>query len=216
MFYTLDEYYDVNFYNQTKQALKNNNINFIEFLEIKNPYRWFFKLDDSVKPIMVNYDTIDKNRFIVSKVLPLKSNDEYLLQRRNNSEGINIIRYIYNDAFNSINDYGVFINVKNREEFINLSKEYPGKIYYLGKYYNNKFKVCLVNNPMIKNYILPDQILLEKTPDMKEPGRFEAEFNYRVLKFNDYLIKTTETIYSENGKIIRPKQFDTKNTKIFI
>ena len=216
MFYTLDEYYDVNFYNQTKQALKNNNINFIEFLEIKNPYRWFFKLDDSVKPIMVNYDTIDKNRFIVSKVLPLKSNDEYLLQRRNNSEGINIIRYIYNDAFNSINDYGVFINVKNREEFINLSKEYPGKIYYLGKYYNNKFKVCLVNNPMIKNYILPDQILLEKTPDMKEPGRFEAEFNYRVLKFNDYLIKTMETIYSENGKIIRPKQFDTKNTKIFI
>ena len=69
---------------------------------------------------------------------------------------------------------------------------------------------------MIKNYINPSQILLEKTPDMKEPGRFEAEFNYKVLKHNDYIYKTTETIYAQNGSIIRPKVFDTTNTKYFI
>lgn len=216
MFYTIDEYYDVNFYNQAKEALKNNNINFSEFLEIKNPYRWFFKLPDKVKPIMVNYDEISKNRFLVRKVVALRPNEEYLLQRRNSSEGSNITRYIYNDAFEDAKDYGIFFNIKNKEELLRISKEYPGKIYYLGKYYGNRFRVCLVNNPMIKNYINPDQILLEKTPDMKEPGRFEAEFNFKVLKQNDYIYKTIETIYAENGIIVRPKVFDTTNAKYFI
>lgn len=216
MFYTIDEYYDVNFYNQAKEALKNNNINFSEFLEIKNPYRWFFKLPDKVKPIMVNYDELSKNRFLVRKVVALRPNEEYLLQRRNSSEGSNITRYIYNDAFEDAKDYGIFFNIKNKEELLRISKEYPGKIYYLGKYYGNRFRVCLVNNPMIKNYINPDQILLEKTPDMKEPGRFEAEFNFKVLKQNDYIYKTIETIYAENGIIVRPKVFDTTNAKYFI
>mgnify|MGYP003589137322 CR=1 FL=1 len=214
MFYTIDPYYDVNFYNQSKEALKNNNVNFSEFIEIKSPYRWFLKLNES--PIMVNYDKIEKNRFLVQKVQALRPNEEYLLQRRGNSEGTNIKRYIYNDAFRDAEDYGLFFNIKNREEFIRLSREYPGKIYYLGKYYDNKFRVCLVNNPMIKNYILPNQILLEKTPDMKEPGRFEAEFNYKILKFNDFIYKTSETIYSQDGKIIRPSSFDSTNSKYFI
>ena len=214
MFYTIDPYYDVNFYNQSKEALKNNNVNFSEFIEIKSPYRWFLKLNES--PIMVNYDKIEKNRFLVQKVQALRPNEEYLLQRRGNSEGTNIKRYIYNDAFRDAEDYGLFFNIKNREEFIRLSREYPGKIYYLGKYYDNKFRVCLVNNPMIKNYILPNQILLEKTPDMKEPGRFEAEFNYKILKFNDFIYKTFETIYAQDGKIIRPSSFDSTNSKYFI
>lgn len=216
MFYTIDEYYDVNFYNQAKEALKNNNIEFSEFLEIKNPYRWFFKLPDNIKPIMVNYDEVVKNRFIVRKVVALRTNEEYLLQRRGSSEGANITRYIYNDAFEAAKDYGLFFNIKNKEELLRISKEYPGKIYYLGKYYGNRFRVCLVNNPMIKNYINQDQILLEKTPDMKEPGRFEAEFNFKVLKQNDYIYKTIETIYAENGVIVRPKVFDTTNAKYFI
>lgn len=211
MFYTIDPYYDVNFYNQSKEALKNNNVNFSEFIEIKSPYRWFLKLNES--PIMVNYDKLEKNRFLVQKVQALRPNEEYLLQRRGNSEGTNIKRYIYNDAFRDAEDYGLFFNIKNREEFIRLSREYPGKIYYLGKYYDNKFRVCLVNNPMIKNYILPNQILLEKTPDMKEPGRFEAEFNYKILKHNDFIYKTIETIYALNGSVIKPKVFDSTNAK---
>jgi len=215
-FITIDAYYDVNFYNQCKEALKNNSIKFTEFIEIKSPYRWFFKLEDTIKPIMINYDEINKNRFIVRKVQALRPNEEYLLQRRGSTEGSNITKYIYNDAFEDSKDYGVFINISSRDELLRLSKEFPGKIYYLGKYYGNRFRVCLVNNSMIKNYINTSQILLEKTPDMKEPGRFEAEFNYKVLKHNDYIYKTTETIYAQNGSIIRPKVFDTTNTKYFI
>ena len=216
MFYTIDNYYSVKFYNQTKEALKNNSIKFSEFIDIKSPYSWYFNLDNGLKPIMVNYDEKEKYRFLVSKVLALRPNEEYTLQRREDSSGNNIKKYIYNDAFRDAEEYGILVHIKSKDELIKLSKQYPGKIYYLGKYYDNKFRVCLCNNKMIKNYILPEQILLEKTPEMKEPGRFESEFNYRVLKLKDYIVKYTETIYAENGSIVRPKVFDTTNSKIFI
>lgn len=216
MFYTLDNYYSVKFYNQAKEALKNNSIKFSEFIDIKTPYSWYFKLADDIKPIMVNYDEVTKNRFLVRKVVALRPNEEYILQRRDDDSGNNIKKYIYNDAFKSVEDYGIFFNIKSKDELVKLSRQFPGKIYYLGKYYNNKFRVCLCDNSMIKNYILPEQILLEKTPEMKEPGRFEAEFNFRVLKLNDYIIKYNETIYAENGSIVRPNAFDSTNAKIFI
>lgn len=216
MFYTLDNYYSVKFYNSTREALKNNQIQFKEFIEIKSPYQWFFKLADNLKPIMVNYDEKEKYRFLVQKVQALRPNEEYLLQRREDDAGASIKKYIFNDAFRDAEEYGILFHIKSKDELLSISKEFPGKIYYLGKYYDNKFKVCLCNNNMIKNYISPDQILLEKTPEMKEPGRFEAEFNYRVLKLKDYIIKYTETIYALNGSLVRPKVFDTANKKIFI
>ena len=216
MFYTLDNYYSVKFYNQVKEALKNNNIKFSEFINIKTPYNWYIKLADTIKPVMVNYDEIQKNRFLIRKVQTLRPNEEYLLQRREDDSGANIKKYILNDAFRDAEEYGILFHIKSKDELLKLSKDFPGKIYYLGKYYDNKFRVCLCNNNMIKNYIQPDQILLEKTPEMKEPGRFEAEFNYRVLKLNDYVVKYTETIYAQNGSLVRPKVFDTTNTKIFI
>ena len=216
MFYTLDNYYGVKFYNDTREALKNNQIKFKEFIEIKSPYKWYIKLDDNLKPIMVNYDEKQKYRFLVQKVQALRANEEYLLQRREDDAGTNIKKYIFNDAFRDSEEYGIFFHIKSKDELLKISKEFPGKIYYLGKYYDNKYRVCICNNIMIKNYINPGQILLEKTPEMKEPGKFEAEFNYRVLKLNDYIVKYTETIYALNGSLVRPKVFDTENKKIFI
>lgn len=216
MFYTLDNYYGVKFYNDTREALKNNQIKFKEFIEIKSPYNWYIKLDDNLKPIMVNYDEKQKYRFLVQKVKALRSNEEYLLQRREDDAGTNIKKYIFNDAFRDSEEYGIFFHIKSKDELLKISREFPGKIYYLGKYYDNKYRVCICNNIMIKNYINPGQILLEKTPEMKEPGKFEAEFNYRVLKLNDYIVKYTETIYAINGSLVRPKVFDTENKKIFI
>lgn len=216
MFYTIDNYYDVKFYNDTREALKNNEVKFKEFIDIKAPHNWYFKIDDNLKPIMVNYDSKQNYRFLVQKVRAIRPNEEYLLQRRDDDTGANIKKYILNDAFRDSEEYGLFFHIKSKDELVKLSRDFPGKIYYLGKYYDNKFRVCLCDNSMIKNYISPAQILLEKTPEMKEPGRFECEFNYRVLKLKDYIIKYTETIYALNGSIIRPKVFDTTNTKVFI
>lgn len=218
MFYTIDNYYDINFYNSAKEALKNNKVDFNEFIEIKPPYNWYFKLPDNLKPVLVNYDEKEKYRFLVQKVRSLRPNDEYVLQRRTDDSGSAIQKYIYNDAFRDSSEYGIFFNINSKDSLLSISKQFPGKIYYLGKYYN-KFRVCLCNNPMIKNYIDQSQILMEKEPEMKEIGRFEAEFNYRVLKLKDSIIKYSETIYAINGSIIRPKTMDSTNPqykKIFI
>ena len=201
---TIDEYYDVQFYNECKEALKNNHIDFKEFISIKAPYHWYFDVDQ--KPIMVNYDEATKQdtRFMVTKVQPLLSNEEYLLLRRDDGQGKGILKYIENEPLKEarLSDYAVFINI-TKETAQRITKELPVKIWYLGKYYNNKYRVGLCTNQMILNYLDKSDILLEKSSD--EPGRFEADFNYHFLKGKDFIDKYTQTPYFENGNIVQPK-----------
>ena len=208
MFYTLDPYYDNQFYNEAKTALTNNDVPFSVFINVKTPYDWYFKLDS--KPLMVNYDTASKSeqRWLVSIVQPLRPNEEYLLLRRNNDNGPKaLLKFVENTALKEArtSDSAFFFTVKNREEVETLSKEVPGKIWYFGKYYNNKYRVCLGTRGILKGFLDPDQILLERTKDLAEPGRFEAELNWKVFRGNDYLVKFTEMPYFENGKYQRPK-----------
>ena len=55
MFITIDPYYDIKFYNSAIEAMRNNGVEFSEFISVKSPYHWFLKLDQA--PVMVNYDT---------------------------------------------------------------------------------------------------------------------------------------------------------------
>ena len=77
MLITIDTYYDINFYNQCKQALKNNNVKFTEFVNIKPPYNWVFEVEE--KPIMINYDIVTSKKFLIPLVKPLRPNEQYLL-----------------------------------------------------------------------------------------------------------------------------------------
>ena len=86
----------------------------------------------------------------------------------------------------------------DKRSFVNF-KEFPGKIWYIGKYYNNSLRICLCSNSYIKNYLNDNQILLLKTNEHKEHGRFEADLNFIILKNNDFIEKFTETPYFENG-----------------
>jgi hypothetical protein len=197
---TLDDYYPTEFFNEVKSSLRNNNIEYQEFISIKPPFNWYFKIDQ--KPLMVNYDEISKKdqRWLVQKVKPLRANEEYLFQRRNDDTGQKaILKYTENKPLIEArkSDYACFFTVKNKEELQNISKEFPGKIYFMGKYYNNKYRICLCTNKMIKNFIDPQKILIEDT--FKEPSRFEAELNYRVFRGNDMLEKHTDTPYMING-----------------
>lgn len=208
MYITIDDYYDISFYNECKEALKNNNVDFREFIQIKPPYNWFFELEQ--KPLMVNYDTIPEKdaKWLVNAVTPLRANEEYLLLRRENDNGPKaLLKFVENKALKEArnSDYSVFFTVKNREEIEQITKDYPGKVYYFGKYYNNKFRVCLATNKMVKNFISSDQILVENTGEFSEPGRMESELNWRVFRGNDALIKFTETPYFEDGKYNRVK-----------
>lgn len=203
MFITIDPYYDISFYNEAKEALKNNNVEFEQYINIKPPYDWYFKLD--TKPLMVNYDqaTDSESRWMVNTVLPLRANEEYLLLRRENDNGPKaLLKFVENEPLKAArtSDYAVFFTIRNREEAEKLSKEYPGKIWYMGKYYNNKFRVCLATHRTIRGFLNDDQILLERNKELSEPGRFESELNWKVFRMNDMLVKFSETPYFEDGK----------------
>jgi len=208
MLITIDPYYPIEFFNQTKEALKNNEVEYSVALNIKPPYNWYFNIDK--EPIMVDYDkaTNSEERWIINAVNPLRSNDAYLLQRRNNDNGPKaLLKFVENEPMKKarVSDYAVFFTVSGKDELEKISKEYPGTIWYLGKYYNNKFRVCLAVHESIKAFLSLDQILLEKKKDLSEPGRFEAELNWKIFRGNDALVKFTETPYVINGKMTRPK-----------
>jgi hypothetical protein len=206
MYITIDPYYSIQFYNEALQSLKNNGVDYKQYIHIKTPFDWYLELDQ--KPIMVNYDELSEKetRWLVNTVKPLRPNEEYLLMRRDNDNGPKaLLKFVENEPMREArkSDYAVFFTVKNREEIEQITKDYPGRVWYFGKYYNNKFRVCLATNSMVKNFINQDQILLEKTES--EPGRFEADLNWRIFRGNDMLEKFTETPYFEDGKYNRVK-----------
>jgi len=207
-FVTIDPYYSNEFYTECKEALKNNSVEFSEYINIKSPYNWYFSVEE--QPIMINYDraTGSQTRWMVSTVQPLRSNEEYLLLRKNNDKGrSSLLKYIENQALREAreSDYAVFFTVKNREEIESISAEVPTNIWYMGKYYNNKYRVCLATHEIIEGFLRPDQILLTKNKELSEPGRFESELNWKVFRGNDYLIKFTETPYFKKGKYHKVK-----------
>jgi len=207
-YYTIDPYYDIAFFNESKEALKNNNTDFEVFIEIKQPFNWYFKLNKD--PIMVNYDkiTVGKSRWLVNTIIPLRPNEEYLLLRRNNDHGKSaLLNHIENDPMKEArkSDYAVFFHVGSREEILNISADYPGKIWFMGKYMSGRYKVFMCTHPIIETFLDKEQILLKKDSSMNEPGRFESEFNYRVLLKKDNLIKFFETPYVLDGRITIPK-----------
>lgn len=215
-FITIDPYYSIPFYRQSKETLKNNGIGFDEYINIKAPFDWYLDIDQ--KPIMVDFDeaTSSEMRWMVQTVKPVKANDEYLLMRRDNDNGPKaLLKFVENEPMREarLSDYACLFTVKNREEAESISKDYPGKIWYLGKYYNNRFRVCLATNSMIKNLMNKEQILIEKNKDLSEPGRLEAELNYKIFREKDRLVKFSETPTIENGVFKPVKIIGDKSNK---
>ena len=220
--YTIDPYTSVVQYNESLQALKNNNIPVKEFISLRAPYYWY--LDLPYAPMLVNYDDLEKetDRYIVSKVKPIRAQDEYLLQRRETNQG-DIAKYIENTPLKEAREsrYALFFNAVGFDNLKTVSKNLPGvKIWYFGKHVNNKFRIALCTNPMIKSFAPANSFLLEKDSSSKgarklggsfgsqgnqgtdytKPGFFEADLNYRIFKKKDYLKKYSETPYFLNGE----------------
>ena len=202
---TLDDYYDVQFYNQTKEALKNNGIAFKEFISSKPPYRFYFEVQDA--PIFINYDKVPKaySKFLVSKIMALKPNDDYIYERRDaypGKKGLN--HYAINDALKSAKQTGeaIFFNA-TKEQILRISKEFPRKIYFFGRYFNRKYKIFFSDKLLIKNYINEKDILIESS-SFKNITELEAELNFVRFKMQDMLVKLSETPYVLNGKYHPP------------
>jgi len=217
---TIDPYYDVNFYNESLQAMINNNVEYKEYILAKTPYDFY--IDTKELPIMINYDilTDSMQRFIVNKVQPATPADSYLLQRKGSYLGVKgLTYYSLNKPMKKINDseYACFFNLANRDQGIRLSKVL-GPIIYFGKYYNN-IRVALTYNKMIKNYVEVSDILVEKTKNAtqmelvektKNATQMELDLNYNIFRLKDRLHKFTEQPYFKDGKYkpVKIKQFN--------
>lgn len=196
---TIDPYYDLDFYNETLDALRNNKVRFSEYISIKNPFLWYFEVEDDNIPKFINFDFCPKpeEKFLISKVYPCIPSDEVPLFRRH--KGNNIWPYVFNDCFQAVDNYCCLFNLKSKEQGTELSKSL-GRIYYLGKYYSNKYRLCLTTNPNIRNFVPSEDILSEiKDPSPLELLRMEADFNFKILYSKERIKKFSMTPYFEKG-----------------
>jgi len=218
-FITLDPYYNNKFYNECREALKNNGIEFKEFVCTKAPYNFYFGVDDSLTPMFVNYDIINKSdeRYLVNVVTPVIPMDYYILTRKENDSSAKSIRkFVENEPLRQAiqSEYACFFNAPSRNFVEQITKIYPFRVWYMGKYFSNKYRICLTCDESIKNFIRAEDILVERYGDQyKEVGKFEAVLNYKIFTLRDHLVKYTLTPYIENGLYIKTnyKTYDNFN-----
>lgn len=204
MYITVDPYYNVAEYNRMLQALENNGVEYSQWIDTKMPYQWYIKVSDDNQPRFIDFEVKPKTeeRFLVSVIVPQRSQDNYLLMRRDTDPATNTSKFLMNDywteALNS--DYVIIFKYKSPEDIRKISKELGIKIYELG---THRWKLSMTFNKYVKSHLSTDQILFEKTrEEMKEfskPGELEAEFNYRYLRTEKITKKTLKTNYWDKG-----------------
>ena len=216
MLISVDDYYDIDFYNDALMALEENGVQYSEHILFQNSSIPKYCLNLPSAPLMVHYNSLlpEEEKYLVSKVIPIDANSSVELYRKHGDFGKGIRKEIYlNDAFLSIENYAAFINISSKEEALKLSKDIPLKIWYLGKYFN-KYKVCLITSDYFIPALKESQILLEKTEKMSIV-RFEQEFNFNVLHRKDRLIKYSKTPYFEGGIFYKPKNLTNNKMVTF-
>ena len=216
MFISIDDYYDIDFYNDALMALEENGVQYSEHILFQNSSIPKYCLNLPSAPLMVHYNSLlpEEEKYLVSKVIPIDANSSVELYRKHGDFGKGIRKEIYlNDAFLSIENYAAFINISSKEEALKLSKDIPLKIWYLGKYFN-KYKVCLITSDYFIPALKESQILLEKTEKMSIV-RFEQEFNFNVLHRKDRFIKYSKTHYFEGGIFYKHKNLTNNKMVTF-
>lgn len=222
--YTIDPYTNTVQYNESLQALRNNNVQFSQFISLRAPYHWYLELPSD--PLLVNYDKLDAKelKYVVTAVKPINPSSEFELLRRE-ANGVPV-KYFENIPLKEAREskYALFFNATGIDQLKQMSKNLPGhKIYYFGKFLNNRFRLALCMSPMALNFAPANSILLEKknssnlfnnprgiggslgsqgdqANDYSKPGFFEADLNRRVFKFKDFLVKYSDTPYFLDGK----------------
>lgn len=201
MIITIDPYYDVNFYNECKEALSNNGVQYKEYISTKPPYYYYF--DVSNPPTFINYDVADKSytRYLVNIVKPLKPNDAYIYMRRDAYSNLKALnRYAINEPLDAAakTGEGIFFAAE-KEEILRISNEYPRKIWFMGRYFNRKYKIFFADKLIIKNYINSENILVQGN-DFSSPTELEVKLNFNIFREKDRLEKLSSTPYVLNGK----------------
>lgn len=203
MFITFDPYYSVKEYSEFLNNSKKLGLKIEEYISLRPPHNWYLKVNKDQLPIFLKYDIASDStqKFLVEKVKPLYSNEEYILTRRPTDAKSEFEKFTSPRIFQKIKSasYCCLFRYKNKDELVKITKEIPTKIYDLGTYKTWNLALCF--NKYIRNYVYSSWILLEKKneSDFSKPGEFEYTLNYKVLvdvKFNN---KTIEYPYWKEG-----------------
>lgn len=199
---TLDPYYSVEFYNQTRESLTNNGVKFREFISTKPPFHFFLEVPDV--PTFIDYDRVPKtySRWLVNIVQALKPNDDYIYRRREGLAGPSAVAlFAVNDALRAVQKTGegVFFT-STRDRALEISRLFPRKIWWCGRYYSGKYRVFLSDSLLIKNFLRPDDVLVQ-SKKFKSVLELEVELNVMAFQERDRLVKMSQTPYLLDGKL---------------
>ena len=199
MLWSIDKNYSIEFYNQILKTLQAKSIDYNEYISTKN---YKFYIETQQDPFILEYETIDPQfaYFLVAKTKFLQSQDSVRYTRRNEHSGKSALKLAYNDVFTEYKDsYVYFLHLPNTAKAKALSRDI-GKLWYMGRYVNNRYKVYLTDNQYITRFVKIDDILSSGTP-------LEAEMELYYSAFNrlDRLKKYSRTPYFVDGEYHRPK-----------
>lgn len=205
MLITIDPYYSIQTYNTSKEALKNNNIAFDEYMSIKSPFNWYFDLPS--KPMMMNFDELNSdNRYVVSIVKPLVPQDYWTYFRRNTDKNKLLTKFIYNDCYKDLESSKFIVfNCNDHGFLLKLSKMADSKVWFLGKYINKRYTICLIKYSDQARLLIPGETILYERNINEKLETFESEFNYKVFRFRDRLKKFASTPFYDKGKFVTPR-----------
>lgn len=199
MLWSIDKTYSLELYNHIVATLRTKKIPFSEYISTKN-YKFYIETEND--PFILDYETIDPQfaYFLVSKTKYLQSQEAVKYTRRSEHSGRSALKLAYNDAFTDFkDDYVYFIHIANASKAKSLSREI-GKLYYMGKYVSNRYKVYMTNNQYTGKFVPFDDILASGNV-------LDAEMELYFSAFNrlDRLQKYSQTPFFKDGEYFRPK-----------
>lgn len=218
MLITIDDFYSVDFYNTCKEALLNNGVPFKEYVSITGNNKWY--LDVPRAPLMVNYTVCPKSeeRYLINKVQALELSAEYRYYRKIDGYQKMSFKYTRNDAWSSLEGKEAWlVKIDSKEQILKWSQiDRETKIWYLGKYLGNRYRLALVTSGIIRTLIPRENILAEKTV-LTSVEQFESEINYKVLFLKDRIVKFSETPYFKNDRFFMPQRYpEDQKSRFFV
>ena len=208
IYITFDEFYGVNEYNSFITAAKNNNVEFSEWISTRTPYNWYIRIDEKDTPKFVDYEKASDSdeRFLIKKIDPMNTQDEYALLRRETDSGTNFTKFVINDMWEYISNSGniVVFRDKSKESIMKMSKSpelLDSKIFIIGNY--RGWDLYVTDNKMIEGNITKNQLVYTSYNDkvlMTTPTEIEAYLNYYILRSDKISTKNFKTPYIMNGK----------------
>ena len=214
MFITIDDYYNTEFYNECIEALKNNRVDFNQFISSKAPYKFYFEIQNP--PTFINYDNVSESyaRYLVNITKALTPNEDYKYLRRDSFSNTKALeQYCINDALSAgqKSNEGVFFT-GTRDEVLRISRDYPRKIWYMGRYFNRRYMVFFADKLIVKNFLDEKNVLIDGS-GFKYITELETELNYKVFHLKDRLVKLSQTPYIQKGQFypinsVRPEITD--------